>query len=145
MALAVTLAGRGPVTARRDEQDDGGDDSDHGDRRGKDPRQDRPRQRLAPAQRALVTHPFDIGGHREHPAERDQRQAEQVTADRDAGERREQLHDAEPGHHQGERRPAPGEERALVGEGEPRIGLGAAGILATVRGSRAASRLDHDM
>jgi hypothetical protein len=85
------------------------------------------RSRAGPA--SLVAHPLGVGGHREHRAERDQRQAEQVTADRHARERREQLHDGEPGHHQGECRPAPREERPLVGEREPRVGLGAAGVL----------------
>ena len=50
---------------------------------------------------------------------------EYVPAPRDAGERRQQLDHAETRHHQREGRAAPGQEGALVGEGEPGIGFGA--------------------
>ena len=46
-------------------------------------------------------------------------------APRHAGERRQQLHHPETGHHQGEGGTAPGQEGALVGEGVPGIGFGA--------------------
>ena len=81
-------------------------------------------QRLASAQRALVTHPLNVGNDREHRAKDDQRDAEQVPTGRDAGERRQQLDDAQPGDDEGERGPAPGEERPLVRESEPGIGRG---------------------
>ena len=51
--------------------------------------------------------------------------AEHMPAPGDTRERRQQLDHAETRHHQREGRAAPGQERALVGEGEPGIGFGA--------------------
>jgi hypothetical protein len=53
-----------------------------------------------------------------------------------AGERRQQLDNPEPGHHQGECRPAPGQEGTFVREREPRIGLGTVVVRLRVRGVR---------
>src|SRR5205814_5242499 len=74
-------------------------------------------------QRRLGAAPFQVGGHRHNRAEHDQRDAEHVAPPRDTRKRRQQLDDAEPGHHQRERGPVPGQELPLVGQGEPDVRL----------------------
>src|SRR5580692_9554723 len=109
----------------RDQDDDGRHDRHHGDYDGEQPRHDGPWQRLAAAHGPLAAGPFPVGGHGDDRAEHDQRHAEDVPAPRDAGERRQQLDHAQPGHYQRERGPAPGQEGALVGEGPAWVGFGA--------------------
>src|SRR5580698_21753 len=108
----------------RDQDDDGRHDRHRGDYDGEQPRHDGPWQRLAAAHGPLAAGPFPVGGHGDDRAEHDQRHAENVPTPRDAGERRQQLDHAQPGHHKRKRRPAPGQEGALVGEGPAGVGFG---------------------
>src|SRR6516225_605646 len=71
----------------------------------------------------MVLPPFHIRADGHDRAEHDQRDAEGGPAPRDARERRQELDDSQPGHHEGQRGPVPGQERALVGEGEPGVRL----------------------
>src|SRR6266536_1573775 len=108
---------------RREQGEDGGDDGRSGDGGGQDAGQARGRQRLAAAQGPLVAGPFEVAGDGDDGAQADQRNGEQVPAPRYAGERGQQLDDGQPGDNERQRGAVPGQERPLVGEGEPGVGL----------------------
>jgi hypothetical protein len=115
------LAGR-PLVA--EECDDGGEHRGDGDADGKDAGEVRVGKRLAEPHRAFVDVPAAVRGVREHRAEGDERHPDDPPAEAQV-ELREQGRDRKPGRDERERSAVPREERALVGVGEPHVGVGA--------------------
>jgi hypothetical protein len=84
-----------------------------------------------------VAVPLEVADHGDGGAEEDQRGSDDGRAPWGTRERRQQLHDRQPGRHQGKSGTAPGEEGSLVGLGKAGIRLGAfRGFRGTLPGSR---------
>ena len=99
------------------------DDGEHDDAVGEDLRQIGRRQRLAEAERSLVAPQPVVATERQARSEDDRDDRDEVRA-----APLDDLREGEPARDQRERRPVPGEERALVREGEPGIRIGSAVI-----------------
>ena len=99
------------------------DDGEHDDAVREDLRQIGRRQRLAEAQRSLVAPQPVVATERQARSEDDRDDGDEVRATP-----LDDLREGEPARDQRERRPVPGEESALVREGEPGIRIGSAVI-----------------